>query len=329
MRNVVTPLRVVSYPHLSYLPQIVAEHFGLYAREGLDVEFLYTENRPAGERLNDALASDEVDLVVGNIWESLRSWGTACEIVPVAHMTQQTRWIVVGRDPSGDATDGWERLQGQRLVLPGDTPTLAVAFREAIRRQGLAPDAFDLVMDPRTRQEIQEDFDGGTEEFVVTDVETAVLAGAHEVAAIADHLGPVPWSVFMTHRGKADALCRELTSFRRALARALAWIGQHEAPEIAACVQHRFPRFSTDETVRMVQRYKMLGTGEWAESPGFEEANVSAWQDALVRWGLLERPAPLDEVLAFDRLLRRDSDRGEGELRGSWQQTGAELGSAR
>lgn len=138
----------------------------------------------------------------------------------------------------------------------------------------------------------------------------------------------MPWSIFMTLRTKVDALHHELMGFRRALARALQWIRHHEAQAIPACVQHRFPGFDTDETVRIVQRYKTLGTDEWAETPRFEEANVSNRQDALGRCGLLEQHAPLDEMLEFNSVLHAEGD-GGAELHASWQRTAAELGSAR
>lgn len=294
-------LTVSSYPYISYLPQIAAEHLGFYEQEGLQVEHAYHPDQPLGELLNEAIVDKPVDVLVGNIWLSLRSWGGPHPLVPIAHCSQQTRWIVVGRREDAGASFSWDDLKGRSVVFPCDVPTPWVAFRQVLYDAGVSLSDVRPVIGFSTAKHTQEEFIGGVGDYLVTDVEVAQMRGFHEVASIADSVGPIPWSVFVVPSSVAASKRDELYAFRRAIGKALGWIAATAAGEISGVLGHRFPSLPDAARVAIIERYKSLGTGEWPETPAFDPANVANWQDALVRWGLQARSAPLDEVLAFNQ----------------------------
>src|SRR5437879_4115533 len=99
----------------------------MYAMEGIHVEHSYYL-----QPLEEVLRSGErpIDVIVENIWLSLRSWSRVDRLIPISHMSQQTKWVVAARHPQPDFT--WSRLKSQSVVFPCDSPTVWAAFRQVL-----------------------------------------------------------------------------------------------------------------------------------------------------------------------------------------------------
>jgi ABC-type nitrate/sulfonate/bicarbonate transport system substrate-binding protein len=294
-------LHVASYPYLVYLPQIAADHLQMYALEGVEVEHSY-HVQPLEEVLRKA--ERPIDVIVENIWLSLRSWSRVDRLVPISHMSQQTKWVVAAREAQPDFR--WSRLESQSIVFPCDSPTVWAAFRQVLADAGMSLDRLQLVVGFKTPAQAHDEFAAGLGDYLVTDLDLVEAAGLQEVGAMADSLGPVPWSVLCSSPRTVESRYAELVAFRRAIGRALQWVNATSASEIADALREKFDRMDRigmlDHSTRVtvIQRYKSLGEGEWPSTPALVRSNVRHWQEILLRWGLLTRPAPLDEVLAFN-----------------------------
>ncbi|HUY99424.1 MAG TPA: ABC transporter substrate-binding protein [Thermomicrobiaceae bacterium] len=286
-------LRLTSFRHLAYLPQDVAGYRGYFADAGLDVKVI--SHVGSWTQLIEDLARSQTDLVIGNVWFALQRARRPDALVPVAHCLRQTRYLLCRR-PAPDAPPfSWEQLASAVVAVPTDVPTPWVAFREALAVHGVPLDRVRAVVGYDGR-EAAHDLRAGTADFAVLDVERAIDLRLEEVAALADAIGPVPWSVFLARRADVEARPEVYRAFQRAIEQALDWMAGQSNYGLAQFTKER-SIVSMRVTRGSIDRYRRLGA--WPESSTIEPADVERWHEMLVRWGLLREPVDWRAALEF------------------------------
>lgn len=275
-------LRLASFPHLSYLPQFVAEATGAFARAGVEVRLApFGGSWPA---LIEALTARQVDVIVGNIWFALRAAPGRELVLPVAGCLRQSRFLLYRRPPPAAAPFAWGDLRHAAVLIPTDVPTPWLAFREALRVHGVALDAVRAMVGYSTSEAASELARGGAE-FAVLDIEHGLRGGFEELAPLADTLGPVPWSVYFAHRDDLVARPGAYHAFQQAIGTALWRIQSEPAATLAHLVAPWFPRLGLAERARIIDRY--LALGAWPATIALDPGDVVRWQEVLIRWGAL------------------------------------------
>ena len=289
-----THLRLASFPHLSYLPQLVAEARGFFADAGLAVAL--APHAGPWSTLIEAAGDGAADLVVGNVWFALQRARRPDALVPVAHCLRQTRFFLCRRSAPGGARFSWEQLDGAVVIVPTDVPTPWVAFREALAVHGIPLDRVRAVVGYSGR-EAAHDLRAGSADLAVLDIERMVTDDLEEAAALAEAIGPVPWSVYLARRADVAARPDVYRAFQHAIDRALDWIGSHDSESSAALVAPLLPEANPGLTARIIERYRRLEA--WPASSAIEPEDVERWHGMLVRWGLLREPVDRRSALEF------------------------------
>ncbi|HET9017094.1 MAG TPA: ABC transporter substrate-binding protein [Thermomicrobiaceae bacterium] len=293
-------LRLTSFGHLAYLPQRVAVDQSYFAAAGLDVHLVPHAGPWTG--LIDDLARRRTDLVIGNVWFALQPARHPDALVPIAHCLRQTRFLLCRRPSPDVGPFRWENLAGAVVAVPTDVPTPWVAFREALAVNGVPLDRVRAVVGYDGR-EAAHDLRAGAVDFAVLDVERAVEQRFKEVAALADAIGPVPWSVYLARRVDVEARPEVYRAFRRANDAALGWIASKRPAGLARFMEHR-SALSLRVTRGSIERYRQLDA--WPATSAIDPADVARWHDILVRWGLLREPVDWRAALEFADAI--DSD---------------------
>lgn len=288
-----TRLRLASFPHVSYLPQFIAQALGYFADEGLAVSL--TPHAGDWAALLAAPGAHAVELIVGNIWFALRPSPGASRLLPVAHAMQQSRFMLY-RGPGLRQPFDWRQLEGAVVLIASEVPTPWIAFREALQRQGLSLDRVRAVTGYPARDAAAA-LARGEADFALLGIEDGLRHGFDEAAALADTIGPVPWSVYLTGASELAAHAPVYRAFQRAIGRALADIQQRESAELAELAAPWFPNLDQPTATRIIDRYRALDA--WPATPDLVPEHLARWHDAMVRWGLLREPVDWQPLLRF------------------------------
>jgi NitT/TauT family transport system substrate-binding protein len=290
MRNARRRLRVSTIQILAYVPQFAAEALGFYEDEDLEVTFVIGT---PDFGLVSAVMEDRADLVLGNILFALRFSGPR-GLVAIAQSNQTLRHVLSVRHGEGSEAFTWDDLRGSVVFVPSQLPTPWVAFREVLRLQGLSLDELRPIVGYSPSDALNE-FVDGVGDYMMTDGEVAQDDRLDEVAALADILGRIPWSVYCAPRSRLEAQRTELRAFRRAIDRAQAWVAEHASREIADLLTSRFPETDPSLVVRIVDRYKRLEL--WPASSQIQVTEVDRWQNMMVEWGILPEPVSVANLI--------------------------------
>lgn len=280
-------VRIAAARNLAYLPHYVAISRGFFAGEGIDVEVI--EQAPGHGTITDSVVRGEADLVLGSVVFADRLNRTVPSMVAAVSNTQ-TRHFLFQR--AGDATLGggagafdWDVLRGKVvLVAPSYVPTSWVGFLEILHRRGIPLGEIRLLVGYQP-EAVVEEFLAGPGDFLLAGGQEAQDPRLREAVPLAEGLGPVPWSVYCATRSWAEKHGPELSAFRAGLGKAQAWLAEQTAAQVAAEAGPLFPDVPADELAATIAQFQRIGF--WAASPQAVPAEFSAWQDALVRAGLL------------------------------------------
>ena len=133
-----TPLKIGYSPIGEFLPAFVAKDQGIFARHGLDVEFVsvaLNSNIPA------ALMSKSVDVGGPNVAVFLQAVDGGLDLVAVSGITQiPTKNAPIAFVLREDvAFDGAKSVEGRKIVMPGIGSSVDVLFRKWMRKEGADP----------------------------------------------------------------------------------------------------------------------------------------------------------------------------------------------
>jgi len=287
-------LRITSFRHFAYLPLFVA--LGIKAFQVEQLEISVVEHNGSWSGLIEAVGGRASDVMLGNLWFALQQTRHANALAPVAHCMQQCRSVVVRRRVETDGPFDWMDLQGSSIIVQSDVPTPWVAFRQSLALHAVSLDMVRVLVG-HTAREAVEDVLSGAVDYVLLDVERAQHQDLEEVAALADTLGPVPWSVFMARTSDIQSDPERYWRFQRAIGRALDWMSGNQTGDIAALVRPWFPYADVPTTIKIIERYRALHA--WPIQPQVQIDDARRWQDILVRWGLMLAAVPLDGLLTF------------------------------
>ena len=272
-------LRLATHARLIYAPHFAADALGFFADRGLNVAFLTT----GGDR-TEAVVSGEADVLVGNLWiaaHALQYGGP--KLRPIGLCNSECRYLVVKRRHDSPRPD-WNAGAGAVILVPSNGPIPWVAVRAALRRSAPKGAEHRVITGYDAEQCVRE-FKRGLGDYLVIDVELAQDASLVEVAALADHLGSIPWSVYLTLEEVRSRKRPELEAFDEGVTAAKNWLAVHSTTEVATVMAERFSHLSDDERVSILDRYSRLGI--WSAPYRLPAQLVRRWIEILTDEGLV------------------------------------------
>lgn len=281
-------LRIATAPSLAYTPQFVADNLGFFADEALAVEFIYG---PPSAKLAGQVGMGHADLVLGSLWFAAASTGR--DLIPRIQLNAQCRYFVFAREPAAKQAFRWSDLAGRRVLIGMAAPTPWVALREILHRGNVPLDRV-LVTPGFGCSEAVAEFTAGTGDYLISDGEVAVDDRLTAVAAFADQLGPVPWSVYSASAQRSALLDDRIARFSRALVRAQAWVYDAGISDVSGALDATFAHLSPEARIRIIERYR--GIRLWARTTELDRQAGDRWMAMLWRWGLIDQARTLADL---------------------------------
>ncbi|MFK0006647.1 ABC transporter substrate-binding protein [Paenarthrobacter sp. NPDC090520] len=306
-------VRIAAARNLAYLPHYVGLSRGYFAERGLDVRII--EQTPGHSTITEAVARGEADLVLGSVVFADRLNRTTPSVVAAVSNTQTRHFLFRKADAEASlqapkAFD-WQSLRGSVvLVAPSYVPTSWVAFMEILHRNDVPLGDIKLLIGYQP-EAVVEEFINGPGDFLLAGGQEAQDPRLAEAVALAEGLGPVPWSVYCATRAWAQGHVQELEAFRAGLGEAQLWLAGRTAKVAAAAAAEFFPDIPAVELEATIAQFQRIGF--WAKSSRAVPEQFESWQSALVRSGLL----------ASDTLLLTMLEAGDAEQKGTERDTDA------
>jgi NitT/TauT family transport system substrate-binding protein len=256
-------LRIMVYRHsVFYSPLIATIAGGFLKEEGLEATYF---QKPPQRNTYEMFRQGEVDIMqaaVSTSWDPL-SKGIRDIPVHFAQINQRDGFFITGR-PS-PARFEWKQLEGGTLLADHAQQPFAM-LKYALHRMGVDIQRIHLI-DAGGPDAMETAFRNGQGDFVhlqgpaPQQLERDGIGKI--VAAVGDVNPPVAFSSLMAMREflKTD----EAAAFMRAYLRALRFVIQSPAPEIAEVEAGYFPGGSIEAITAAIARYQQLGT--WRSDP--------------------------------------------------------------
>jgi len=178
----------------------VAQTLKLFDEDGLQVTFA-PHRGPWSDLIG--MQAGSTDIVVGNIWFAMQAWREPNRLLPITPCLQQCGSLLVAKRGKVRSF-AWGQLSGSTVAVQSDVPTPWIAFRESLRLQGLSLEKVRALVGLSTADAIDALISGAVD-FAVLHVERSQADAVEEVAALADVVGPLPWSVYMASAAAIEA----------------------------------------------------------------------------------------------------------------------------
>jgi NitT/TauT family transport system substrate-binding protein len=271
-------LRLMVYRHsVFYSPLIVTIAAGFLKEEGLEAEYF---QKPAQRSQYEMFRNGEVDIMqaaVSTSWDPL-SKGVRDIPVHFAQINQRDGFFLTGR-PGAPAFD-WKKLEGARLLADHAQQPFAM-LKYALHRMDVDIGRVQLV-DAGGPERMEKAFRDGEADFVHLQgpaPQQLELDGIGKVvASVGEAIPPVAFSSLMARR---EFLTTDSAkAFMHAYERALRFVIQAAAAEIAEIEGSFFPGYSAEAISAAVSRYQQLGT--WRSDPRITREQYELAMDIFI-----------------------------------------------
>lgn len=285
-----THITLISYPLVAYAPVFVAESAGLFADEGIKIDFVL--HRGGWPEMNAALLRGDADVAIGNMWFAGR-WSKPSDVLPVAYCVQQCGSVLVTTEPRRACAFGWDDLRGATVIVQSDVPTPWIAFRECLFANDIELGDVRVLVGIGTDEAVA-GLRAGAVDYALMHVERCQSPQLLEVASLADVIGPVPWSVCFADRSRVAAEPDAFLAFRRAIERALETMAVSSTDEVAALLGGQFPDLAECATAAILGRLRRMQA--WPSTAAIPVDDVVRWRTILHRWGMSSGDALLQSI---------------------------------
>ena len=271
-------LHIMVYRHsVFYSPLIATIAGGFLREEGLEALYL---QKPPQRNLYEMFRQNEVDIMqaaVSTSWDPL-SKGIRDIPVHFAQINQRDGFFITGRPER--ASFEWKDLEGARFLADHAQQPLAM-LKYALHRAGVDVTRIQMV-DAGGPDAMEKAFRDGQGDFVHLQgpaPQQLERDGIGKVVAAAGDINPpVAFSSLMAMREFLTT--DKLRAFMRAYLRALRFVIQSPAREIAEIEATYFPAYSIEALTAAISRYQQLGA--WRSDPRITREQYEAAMDVFI-----------------------------------------------
>jgi NitT/TauT family transport system substrate-binding protein len=271
-------LSIMVYRHsVFYSPLIATIAGGFLNAEGLEATYF---QKPPNRNLYDMFRHGEVNImqaVVSTSWDPL-SKGIRDIPVHFAQINQRDGFFITGR-PGRPAFE-WKQLEGSRLLADHGQQPLAM-LKYALHLKGVNVDRVEL-MDAGAPDAMEKAFREGAGDFLHLQGGVPQQLEKEGIGKIVAATGEViPLVAFSSLMATRDFLATDKAkAFMNAYLRALRFVIQSPAREIAEVEASFFPGISIEALTAAVSRYQELGT--WRSDPRITREQYEVAMDVFI-----------------------------------------------
>jgi NitT/TauT family transport system substrate-binding protein len=270
-----------------YAPYYAMQALGLYAREGLDVEFV-TSAAP-GDAV-PGLLDGSIDLTWGGPMRVMRAHDTDpnSPLVCFGEVVARDPFYLVGRpDLAGFRLTDLPRL---RFATVSEVPTPWMCLQHDLRLAGLDPAALARIADRTMPDNLAALRAGALDVVQVFEpfVAQALQGGYGKIAYAASARGPCVYTSFIATRATATAKSDACAAVMRATTAMQQWLAAQGGGALASAVAPYFPDVAPGPLADALRRYQEAGL--WAATPEMSRAGFARLGDSFVSGGAIARP---------------------------------------
>ena len=248
-------IKVAEVTHsIFYAPEYLADSLGYFEEEGLDVEIILTSG---ADKVTTAVLSKDVEIGFCGSEATIYVYnnGEKDYLVNFAALTKRDGSFLVGRNNSKFKL---QDLKNKHIIAGRKGGMPAMTLKYALNKNGLKDADINLDTSIDFASTVGA-FIGGTGDYV-TVFEPSALAlekqgYGHVVASVGELGGTVPYTVFNARKSFIEANPKIIKSFTKAIDKALDYVHNHSAKEVAKNIQDYFKDNSLEEITEVVQRY--------------------------------------------------------------------------
>lgn len=295
--NSLKKIKVAEVTHsIFYAPQYLADSLGFFKDEGLDVEFILT---PGADKVTAAVLSGDVDIGFCGSEATIYVYknGEKDYLVNFAGLTKRDGSFLVARDKIKNfkVSD----LKGKHIIAGRKAGMPAMTLEYAINKNGLKTSDmnFDTSYDFSATTGA---FIGGNGDFVALFEPTAtslVKQGyGHIVASVGKLGGTVPYTAYNAKKSYIDKHLKELKGFKKAINKALDYIHNNSAHDVALKISSYFPDSSINDLEKMVQNY--MDIDAWYDTTYIEKKDFEHIEE------IVKNAKELDSFVDYNKLVK-------------------------
>lgn len=287
-------IRLIAEEHLTYVPHHVAEHLGLFERQGLTIEVNY-DSGPGGSWLADVLAEGKADIARGGVWIPLMYRGRLEELRIFTQLCGFNTQVLIAREPHLDFQ--WSDLYEKKVLLSAGSTSQWMFLKGVLRESGIDLSRIQFIrdLDEATTTRL---WHGGFTDFYLTYsplADALLMEGFYLAADLSVVAGEVPWSVYYTTPRFLAEKRTELTGFVRALSEASEWIDAHTPEEIGTLISPDFQTIPIPVLIAAVQRMRSHHT--WSADMSVRREPFMRYQGMIAAYGLIDAPVAYNDII--------------------------------
>jgi NitT/TauT family transport system substrate-binding protein len=275
-----------------YTPLIATIAGGFLREEGLDAVYF---PKPAQRNTYEMFREGEVDIMqaaVSTSWDPL-SKGIRNIPVHFAQINQRDGFFLAGR--ADRASFDWKDLEGARLLADHAQQPFAM-LKYALHLKGVSADRIQMI-DAGGPDSMEKEFREGRGDFVHLQgpvPQQFERDGIGKiVAAVGEVIPPVAFSSLMATR---EFLSTDTArAFINAYLRALRFVIESDAREIAEIEASYFPGVSVEAITAAILRYQQLGT--WRRDPRITREQYEFAMDIFLFSGVFKERYAYEDVV--------------------------------
>ncbi|WP_338837086.1 ABC transporter substrate-binding protein [Gordonia polyisoprenivorans] len=286
---------------LNYLPAYLADSDGLFARRGLDVEFIA---RDPWTGVLDDLADNSAEVALGGLWVPAMYHGTTTEFTTFAQLNHQFPKALVVRDAEQAQEFSWNSMEGTTILAPGIGGSAPYAFTAGLMREaGADPRSVTFLRDLSTPMYLDL-FRGGLGDAIVLDLPNALAAQRRRDGSIAiDYTvsgGLGPNSVFYCRRDRFDELVPALAGFVDAIGEAMDLLATAQIEDLAPLMAEHWP---TADPAHLAQSCTRLQASQTWDTPRIDPGATDRWLRILFDEKMIRTPMAYGDLVDESALV--------------------------
>ena len=288
-----------------YAPQYVALELGFFEEEGLDVEIF---NANGADKVMAALLSGDAEVGLMGPEASIYVYNGGQEnyAINFAQLTKRDGSFIVSRKPIENFT--LDMLKGKSILggRKGGMPEMTLEY--TLRKAGLIVGRDDETVINHNGVLVRTDiqfaamagaFTSGEGDFTTLFEPTATAmekeGKCYVLASVGELSGEVPYTAYSSLKKYINDNEKTLEKFTRAFYKALKWVHNHTAKEIAEVISPQFPELSIEDLTLVTQRH--IDIDAWVLTPHLKEEAFNKLMDIMEEANELENRAEYDVLV--------------------------------
>ena len=288
-----TTLKVSEVTHsIFYAPMYLADSLGYFDDENLKIELT---NAGGADAVMASVLSGDADIGFCGPEASVYVLVGGSTDVPkvFGQLTKRDGSFLVSRTPQPNFQ--WSNLQGKEILAGRRGGVPAMTFEYILQEKGVTATLnYDVAFNMMTSA-----FEGGTADYCTmfdpVAYEYEAAGKGYVVASVGEASGEIPYTCYLAKSSWLTKNADKAEGFLRAIMKAMKYIEEHPAEEIAPKLTKHFASTSETSLAASVSRY--LAIDSWRKEMTMTAESLNRLQDVIENAGELTRRVALNELV--------------------------------